>query len=123
MEGERSRSLGMAPDLPDTKQCCRERNVSSTECVEQFCDPVYMAEAGVKAMITCAPWAKDMFDCLTDLKDHRPCCATRGVSEKCMELCGPQVSLSFKGYSLQDTVLYLSRPNSLTSPTSPASVT
>ena len=120
VEGERRNSFSPAPPLPDSLQCCRDRNVSSG-CVEQFCHPISLAEVNIKDMITCAPWAEEMFGCLSDRKDHRPCCATRGVDQNCLDLCGPQVSSVLQGQEV--TVLLCSLRLSLTSPTSPASVT
>ena len=98
VEGERERSTFTVsrPALPDIAQCCLERNVSSASCIEAYCDPVELAETSLKDMVMCAPWAGTMFSCLTDQKDHRPCCATRGVSDACLDLCGPQPPSQFE---------------------------
>ena len=96
VEGERQKTFTSGPALPDIGQCCLERNVSSVSCIDQYCDPLNLAEASLKDMVVCAPWAGDMFSCLTDQKDHRPCCATRGVSEACLDLCGPQPPSHFE---------------------------
>ena len=42
----------------ETLECCRDRNVSSPGCVDQFCDPLALAEVGIKDMMSCAPWAE-----------------------------------------------------------------
>ena len=96
VEGERQKTFTTDPVLPDIGQCCLERNVSSVSCIEQYCDPLNLADSSLKDMVMCAPWAGDMFSCLTDQKDHRPCCATRGVSEGCLDLCGPQPPSQFE---------------------------
>ena len=96
VEGERQKTFTSGPALPDIGQCCLERNVSSVSCIEQYCDPLHLADSSLKDMMMCAPWAGDMFSCLTDQKDHRPCCATRGVSEGCLDLCGPQPPSQFE---------------------------
>ena len=96
VEGESQTPFSSAPALPDIAQCCLERNVSSVGCIDQYCDPLNLATASLKDMVVCAPWAGEMFGCLTDQKDHRPCCATRGVSEACLDLCGPQPPSQFE---------------------------
>ena len=96
VEGERQKTFSTGPALPDIGQCCLQRNVSSVSCIEQYCDPLQLAETSLKDMVMCAPWAGDMFSCLTDQKDHRPCCATRGVSEACLDLCGPEPPSEFQ---------------------------
>ena len=58
VEGERKETFRPGPALPDTVTCCRDRNVSSPGCVDQFCDPLALAEVGIKDMMSCAPWAE-----------------------------------------------------------------
>ena len=43
-------------------------------------------------MVKCAPFGREMFTCLADAHDHRPCCAQRGIPATCLDLCSGDVS-------------------------------
>ena len=63
--------------------CCIASNVTNPQCVQMFCNPAALPSVSLSDMVTCAPWATLMFTCLTDNRDHRPCCASRGLPEVC----------------------------------------
>ena len=75
------------PDLPDTKQCCRDKNVTHASCVDTFCDPLSLQSIAVPDVIICAPWGRQMFGCVSDHKDHTECCQRRDVPDECLEIC------------------------------------
>ena len=75
------------PDIPDTKQCCRDNNVTHASCVNNFCDPLAIQTVSVPDVIICAPWGKQMFSCVSDNKDHSECCKRRNVPDVCMDIC------------------------------------
>ena len=76
-----------APDLPDTVQCCVGKNVTDQKCLDTFCSPLGLSWAGSDEMERCAGDSDKMFSCLTDARDHRSCCARRGVPASCLQLC------------------------------------
>ena len=88
------------PEIPDTKQCCRNKNVTHASCVDTFCDPLSLHKIAVPDVIICAPWGKQMFGCVSDHKDHTECCQRRDVPEECLEICSGQEldTLSYKHF-------------------------
>ena len=85
--GSSAVSPGPAPAAPDTIGCCESSGVTSGRCVRQFCDPAALTSVSLSDMVGCARWATPMFTCLTDSRDHTPCCAARGLASICLDLC------------------------------------
>ena len=41
-------------------------------------------------MVRCWPYSQQMFSCLASERDHRPCCAQRGLPASCLDLCSSE---------------------------------
>ena len=52
-------------------------------------------------MVKCAPFGRQMFTCLADARDHRPCCAQRGIPATCLDLCSGDVSPHVSRYDFR----------------------
>ena len=48
------------------------------------------AQVGLGDMVRCWPYSQQMFSCLASERDHRPCCAQRGLPASCLGLCSSE---------------------------------
>ncbi|GAB6027715.1 hypothetical protein CHUAL_001951 [Chamberlinius hualienensis] len=80
------------PDLPDIRGCCVKKGLPMENCVDRFCDPKKTDEINLTDMMICAPWVSITLPCLTQGKDHTPCCIQRGLPNLCINLCHGNIS-------------------------------
>ncbi|CAG0886259.1 unnamed protein product [Darwinula stevensoni] len=80
------------PPLPDVRACCVNKGVNHDKCLNSFCNPLMEDDVSLPDLMICAPWAGDMFPCLTNGVDHTPCCRERGLPDPCLDLCSGQFS-------------------------------
>ncbi|KAJ9596370.1 hypothetical protein L9F63_012605, partial [Diploptera punctata] len=85
-------NVAQPPALPDIKQCCVNKGISHSTCVDKLCDPALSDIAEVTDLMICAPWAADTFSCLTNGMDHTSCCKARGLPDLCQELCNGTIT-------------------------------
>ena len=105
VEGEKNSISGDTssplPQLPDTVACCEAANVTDRGCVDLMCDPLSLPAVEMGDMVKCAPFGRQMFTCLADARDHRPCCAQRGIPATCLDLCSGDVSPHVSRYDFR----------------------
>ena len=49
-----------------------------------------IGQVGLGDMVRCWPYSQQMFSCLASERDHRPCCAQRGLPASCLGLCSSE---------------------------------
>ena len=85
-------NMSQNPKLPDIKQCCIDKGISQTKCLDKLCDPINAENIEVVDLMMCAPWSAKVFKCLANDFDHTPCCRSRGLPEHCQQLCSGNVT-------------------------------
>lgn len=75
------------PQLPNIRVCCEKQNVPMENCIDRFCDPLEADDINLTDMMICAPWVSITLPCLTQGRDHTPCCIQRGLPSVCLNLC------------------------------------